>query len=337
MLIHRKLFSAGYCFLAFMLLYSTNAIAGEYTISGPYSRDNLSIYLIHGEDRIKQQAFLTLSEALSKKKIRVYETSNVNQLSIENKSRNEYIYIQAGDIVKGGKQDRVFSNDMVLAPGSGKQNIAAFCVESGRWHRRGKESAQEFHGSSKQLVSKELRLAARLKSNQADVWQEVEKVQKKLSDKLGGDVRAAASTSSLQLALENRKLGDKEKKYKTEFSGLLEHKHSVIGYAFAINGKLNSADIYANQALLKKLWPKIVDAAAAESVANYEKTLKFKPPLASAVRVWMRRAATGHKVVKDLKPGLTQVTIESADNVRFDTYSGKGANEKLYRRSYIKK
>ena len=117
--------------------------ANEYMVTGPYEKNNLAIYLIHGEDRIKNQRYLTLSEAMQKKNVKVHETSNVNQLSIENLSQSQHIYIQAGDIVKGGKQDRVFSTDMVLEPGSGKVNIASFCVEQGRWNKRGKESARE--------------------------------------------------------------------------------------------------------------------------------------------------------------------------------------------------
>jgi len=314
-----------------------SAPAHANSISGPFVSDNLAIYLIHGSDQIKDQRFLTLSEALQLEKVKVYETSNVNQLSIENLSRHEYIYIQAGDIVKGGKQDRVFSNDMVLVPNSGKQKIGAFCVESGRWHRRGSESAHEFHSSNKRLASKELRLAARLKQNQSDVWQEVDKVQKKLNQKLGADVRSEASASSLQLALENKKLHDREKKYIQDFGKLLEHKTHVIGYAFAVNGILNSADIYASQALLKKLWPKIVDAAAAESIADYDNSFTGKIPSREGVQAWMKRASSGRQSEKQLKPGLSQVTIESQDDVRFDTYSGTGDEKKLYRQSYIKK
>jgi len=313
------------------------ALAHANSISGPFVSDNLAIYLIQGPDQIKDQRFLTLGEALQQKKVKVYETSNVNQLSIENKSRHEYIYIQAGDIVKGGKQDRVFSNDMVLAPDSGKQKIGAFCVESGRWHRRGAEPAREFHSSSKRLASKELRLAARLKQSQSDVWQEVDKVQKKLNQKLGADIRSEASLSSLQLALENKKLHDREKNYIQDFGKLLKHKTHVIGYAFAVNGKLNSADIYASQDLLKKLWPKIVDAAAAESIAEYDDSFAGKNPSPEDVQAWMKRAASGRQSEKLLKPGLSQVTIESKDDVRFDTYSGAGDARKLYRQSYIKK
>ena len=138
----------------------------EHIITGPYSQNNLSIYLIHGEDRVSDKTFLTLDEAMQLKKVKVYETSEVNELSIENLSKTKTIYIQAGDIVKGGKQDRVLSTDMVLEPNSGKIKIASFCVEQSRWNKRGKESEKEFSSSKQHLSSKKLRLAARLKHSQ---------------------------------------------------------------------------------------------------------------------------------------------------------------------------
>src|SRR5260370_40127881 len=51
-------------------------------------------------------------------------------------------------MVKGGDQDRMISNDFILPPKSGRLPLAAFCVEQGRWSRRGNESATVFSGST---------------------------------------------------------------------------------------------------------------------------------------------------------------------------------------------
>ena len=63
----------------------------------------------------------------------VKETGTVNQLTVENSSATETVFIQAGDIVKGGKQDRVLTVDMILPPKSGAIPISSFCVEQNRW------------------------------------------------------------------------------------------------------------------------------------------------------------------------------------------------------------
>src|SRR5687767_15948973 len=85
-------------------------VSGEHRISGPYTHGNLSIFLIHGEDKLKGQTFLTLQEAMEKKQVVVHETGNVNELAIENVGKTP-VYVQSGDIVKGGKQDRTFAQD----------------------------------------------------------------------------------------------------------------------------------------------------------------------------------------------------------------------------------
>src|SRR6185503_8187402 len=81
--------------------------SSNYTFSGPYTHGNLTVFLVHGKD-LTNKNFLTLQEALAQKKVRVYETKDVNELAIRNLS-NQDIYVQAGDIVRGGDQDRMIS------------------------------------------------------------------------------------------------------------------------------------------------------------------------------------------------------------------------------------
>src|SRR3984893_3965661 len=103
----------------------------DYRLEGPFTQGNLTVFLIHGKDRIKGQTFITLQEALAQKKVIGRETRGVNELTIENISGEE-VYVQSGDIVKGGQQDRMMAVDLILPPRSGRVGISAFCVENGR-------------------------------------------------------------------------------------------------------------------------------------------------------------------------------------------------------------
>src|SRR5258708_15611010 len=109
---------------------------------------------------------------MEQKKVTVFETGNVNQLAIENTSA-ETVYVQGGDIVKGGQQDRVFTTDLVLPPKSGRVPIAAFCVEQGRWTKRGSEDARTFAVSNNALPMKAAKLAVKSKQDQQAVWDSV--------------------------------------------------------------------------------------------------------------------------------------------------------------------
>src|SRR5271167_2411938 len=69
--------------------------------SGPVVHENLAVYFIHGKSA-PGKVPLTLEEAMTSDVVKVRETSNVNQLEIENLGDDE-VFVQSGDIVKGGK------------------------------------------------------------------------------------------------------------------------------------------------------------------------------------------------------------------------------------------
>jgi hypothetical protein len=105
--------------------------AGDYRLSGPHTHANLTVFLVHGQDQHSEASYLTLSEALDQEKVVVHETGNVNELAVENLSPDQELYIQSGDIVKGGRQDRALHYDLVLAPKSGKVPWRPFALSRG--------------------------------------------------------------------------------------------------------------------------------------------------------------------------------------------------------------
>src|SRR5215813_3747225 len=155
----------------------------DYTVSGPYTHKNLTIFLLHSADQQQVRAPLTLQEAMKRKLVVVRETGDVNRLTIQNRS-NQDVFVQAGDIVKGGQQDRVLALDLIVPPRSGRIPIDAFCVEQSRWNRRGNEAVTAFSASENALASKDLKIAAKAKASQSDVWANVSKAQKKLAENM---------------------------------------------------------------------------------------------------------------------------------------------------------
>lgn len=250
------------------LAAGARAQASGYQISAPATHKNLSVFLIHGKNELTNENILTLQEAMERKILTVYETSDVNELLVQNKSAKYEVFIQSGDIVKGGKQDRVLSIDIIIPAKSGKISIEAFCVEQGRWQQRKGESVGEFSSSNERVVSKNLKLAANKSRSQSEVWTEVKNAQSKLSSNVGASVNAAASRTSLQLSLENKEVAATTDEFVKKLAGIVNGKADVIGYAFVINGKINSADVYASNFLFKKLWLKLLKASAVEAVSE---------------------------------------------------------------------
>jgi hypothetical protein len=312
------------------------AAGGKYTLSGPYTHANLAIFLIHGEDQLKNKTFLTLQEALQHKKVIVHETKQVNELAIENVSPNEEVFIQAGDIVKGGQQDRVIAFDLIMPAKSGRMPIASFCVEAGRWTRRGSESAARFDESNAQAPTKGLKLAVRQQMAQGKVWENVADAQSKLSANLGGSVQSPTSASSLQLTLENGRLQQTVNDYIKQLQAIPEGKNDVIGFAFAVNGRVNSADVYASHALFQKLWPVLLKGSAVEALAELKKDGKFAPIATTAVTAFLADADKGKASEKKVTDRVRLIQKESAKNILFECRDREGESAPV-RRSYISK
>jgi len=334
--------------------------AEDYRLSGPFTHDNLTIFLIHSSQPEPHRDYLTLEQALDQKKAVVYETGNVNELSIENLS-SKAIYVNSGDIVKGGQQDRVFPDDYVLPPMSGKVPISSFCVEPGRWTRRGSERADRFASSTDGLPTNALKLAARQKRDQGEVWKEVAAARQELAASVnrtdgthlgvgsGGGVGDVASqsavevhavapplvaSSSMAVTVEAQPVVDATRAYIKSLSKIGD-RHDVVGYAFAINGKLNSADIYASPELFRSMWPKLLKATAVEAVAERQKESKSTAPDPGLVRALFSETEQGRQSSKDIASQLQVVMKETGNAVLFESRDRKDGS--WIHRSYVVK
>jgi len=335
------------------------AHADEVRITGPIVHENLAIYPIHGKSSAGPVP-LTLDEALAKRAVKVHETGTVSELQIENLGGDE-VFVQSGDIVKGGQQDRVLSVSLMLPPKSGRIPIAAFCVERGRWTARGKEDARTFATASAVVPSREAKLAIRAvpaegapvrtnplaggnpsgirtgyaaePSPQQQVWDRVQKLQDNLKESLGASVAAPASQSSLQLSLENEKLKDAQDAYLKVLTQEGEKDGDIVGFAFAVNGKLNSAEIYPSNGLFRKMWPKLLQAAVTEAIGG-KNADSDAPPTSDAALAFVTDAMNGQSSERPL-PAKLSVETRQADNAIY--VESRRANGAWVHRSYVAK
>lgn len=147
-------------FALLFALPAPGALAGEARdIAVPITHDNLAIYFIKGPSEAGPVP-LTLDEALGKGRVKVHETQQVSELEIEN-TGDEAVLVHAGDIVKGGQQDRVLTVTILVPPKSGRVPIASYCVERGRWSARGNEEVATFASSKSFMPSLEGKRAMR--------------------------------------------------------------------------------------------------------------------------------------------------------------------------------
>jgi hypothetical protein len=302
--------------------------ADEYTISQPFPYENLTVYFVHAKVP-GGSVPLTLQEALEKQKVRVIETGNVNELAVENLA-DEKVFIQSGDIVQGGRQDRALTVSLVLPPHSGRVPIAAFCVEQGRWSPRGAEDGKTFAVASATVPSREAKVvmsappapAKAYVSPQQAMWAEARRIQQKLSDNLKVEVAEPLSPTSLGLSLANENLQRAATAYVTALQPSGERADDVVGFVFAINGHINSAAIYASNGLFRKMWPKLLLASAVEAIAAG--TQNAQSPASDDIRIFLKSAETGPASERQLTALVMQQTRNSEHALFVETRQSDG-------------
>ncbi len=294
-------------------------------ISGPFTHNNLSVFLIHGN--LPGQKFLTLQQALERKLAVVHETGT-GQLAVENFSPTP-LFIQSGDIVKGGQQDRVLQYDLIVPSDAGRVPLTAHCVEQGRCGPRGVEPLANFRSASEQLPGRQLRLANLYRRSQADVWNNVRQTQVNLSRSVGR-VEAPESPTSLQLTLENGQLRQSVQTYLDKLTPHLENRGNVVGLAVAINGRIHSADVYATPELFGAVSAKLLRAAAVEALAE-PPAANLATPSIDSVKAFVTGAADGRASQHTVTGRVTMILQESDANVLFDTCDRGQQNAVVHR------
>ncbi len=316
-----------------MLLFTCAAHAespASFRLSGPYTHENLTVFLIHSTETPASLKLLPLKDAMEQKKVTVYETGNVNQLSIENTS-GEAVYVQGGDIVKGGQQDRVFTTDLVLPAKSGRVPIAAFCVEQGRWTKRGAEDPKTFAVSDNALPTTAAMVAVKSKGDQQAVWNSVTSAQMQVAVSTG--VRNF-ETTSMQMTLESKALAKSTEPFKKALAGILKSKPDAIGVAFAINGELNSADVYNSPVLFRQLWPKLLNATAVEAVAKKDSSKSFTAPGEDELKNALAAAHAGKEESRSVN---TQTVWTKKDSDKLLLFESRDSDGAWIHRNYIVK
>lgn len=196
--------------------------------------------------------------------------------------------------------------------------ISAFCVEQSRWQARGTESADHF--TLTEMVSTySVRQAIKDVATQAGVWSEVHDAQEKLGAGLAKNVRSDQSPTSLPLALESQAVQETTALYLSKLLPIVRQSDDVIGFAFAINDELKSADVYSSKVMFKQFWPRLLKSAAVEAIATpaikrEPNALQIETVAASLVNMEL-----GSETVSEVNTRTQSVKRETAHGLFFES------------------
>lgn len=275
--------------LAFLFVVIANSAFAQYTKDNLAMGDkstfqNLQLYPVKANKTFQERhksigKYTTLQQGLKQNKVKISESSDggeVNKLFIENVSKDT-IMVLAGEVVQGGKQDRVISNDFVLYPKSGKKDLDVFCVEHGRWVQNG--TGGEFKDYFT-ISSNSVRKAAAVEKEQGNVWEKVAEINKKNEVK--------TSTGALTAAKDADKLNAQLKNYKNWFASSFRDQPDVIGIVAVSGKKVLGCDMFATHEMFMSYYPNLLDSYATEAItsggpvtASYAEVSKFLMDLIS--------------------------------------------------------
>lgn len=193
---------------------------------------------------------LTLDEGRARGALTVVERAqaSVPELIAENRGKTPVLLL-AGEILVGGKQNRVLREDLLLPPLSGPRNIAVYCVEQGRWS----EARNDFESRSS-VVQPSVRSEVLGKADQGRIWSGVAAATRA--------ARAAAPTGSYQAVYESSEvkahLDRATRPLETPAAG-------AVGAAVFVGQSLAGVDAFHADSLFAREWPKLLHAYALDA------------------------------------------------------------------------
>lgn len=277
---------------------------GDWRLLEPITYENLTVFPVVSSSEYDTREFLTLEEGLSRGEVVVQEQgagtivrdrdgrrpvvenyggASVNQLVLVNRSKQPLLLL-AGELVSGGKQDRVIAKDRIVPPGAEPLPLDVFCVEHGRW------SAGSKFTSATTIVHPSVREQAAVTQKQGDVWASVmagttapsaaagvaggAPAPRVSADTLAEVVGTEAPTQSYARIYESRRVApsveamvnEVQRRFRRETAGLKgEH---AVGVVIAYGGEVAWSDIFASGELFDQYWVKLLRSYAVEAVAR---------------------------------------------------------------------
>jgi ARG/rhodanese/phosphatase superfamily protein len=230
--------------------------------------DNVSIFPIRSTTQQDVGPLTTLDSAIARKVASVREVGSgpngenaeVNRLIIDNRG-NVPIYVLAGTIVTGGKQDRQVGDDFIVGAHQSVP-VDAYCIEHGRWTttRNGAATGGQF-GVSAVMTESPVRVAAQYEHDQSSVWSKVAAV--------NAVHRKEAPSGTLMATVDSRDVAAKRAALVQRMEARLRAAPSgdeIVGIAYAIDGKVRSARWFASHKIFELFRSTLISTAAMEAV-----------------------------------------------------------------------
>ncbi len=206
----------------------------------------LRVYFIKAKPSLKKEMketgqYTNLETALLQSKITVQELNaggTVNTLRFSNPSKDT-VMINMGDIVKGGKQDRVIEKDTLLLPGQTMQ-LSVYCVEHGRWSAGNTGGNFNSYHSN---INNTIRKSIVKEKSQGQVWNKVAAINQANS--------TTTSTGTYTAVTSNAAYNKEVKEYKDALTRAVQADSTIVGLLAVTGDRIIGCDIFGSTQLFR--------------------------------------------------------------------------------------
>jgi len=273
---------------------------GDWRLLDPVTYENISVFPVASTFSQDTSPFLTLEDGLANGEVLVREQGSetmvrgrdgrpvyipqpatgaaVNQLVLINLSRRPLLLL-AGELVSGGKQDRVIGKDRIVPAGAPPLPLDVFCVEHGRW-----TGSSQF-AAALTIVHPSVRESAAVDQAQTKVWDSVRNgtnskappsapAARLSRPSIQGAINSDAHTEAYEKIYQSRAIGvsiddfvnEVQRRFATATSGLKGER--VVGVVVAYGGEVAWSDIFASGDLFDHYWRKLLRSYAVEALTR---------------------------------------------------------------------
>lgn len=321
----------------------------------PAVHENLSLFPITTSKPGDTTGFLTLEEGLASGEVVVRERgveilrrsrgpmaprvpdggARANELVLLNHSDKPLVLL-AGEVVTGGKQDRVIAKDRVVSPGAEPLPLDVFCVERGRW-----AGPSAGFSAAKLFVHPSVREQAAVERKQEEVWAAVRRgtthraagaagapaappqlSAERIEDVIASEARSESYVKVYQSSRLGASVEEVVREVERRFARALRNAagRPVVGVVVAYGDEVAWADIFASESLFERYWPKLLRSYVVEALARPSEIRESERATRADVRAFLE-PLRGHETVES-EPGVyrwrqvaqgrqTEITLEA--------------------------
>jgi hypothetical protein len=333
----------------------SQSFSQRWRLAQPVAYENMTVFPIVAAQNADTSAFVTLDEALASGDVVITEQGSylhrtrdglqapsgsnpeVNQLVLVNRGKRPLILL-AGEVISGGKQDRIIGKDRIIPVGAAPLPLDVFCVEHGRW-----TGDSEKFSAAKLMVHPTVREEAAVEQDQGKVWAAVRgemtpgangsdagigvaggvgsappsALPGRISPRsVHSTIASEAPTQAYAKIYKSSPIGTSVESFAEEmqrrFQRVTEKMKGehVVGVVVAYGGEVAWSDIFASSQLFDAYWPKLLRSYAVEALTRPE--IRQAASLDDA-RDFLRQP-TGH-VREESDPGVYRWTEQDDGHI----------------------